>query len=84
MSIVYYYAVPAVYDITICYRKDEPTIMSVVNAEPCKADIFVRRLPTSDIPMESEQAMSDWLINVYREKVLAWDELSQNYDPPHI
>ena len=63
------YAVPAVYDITICYREGEPTIMGVVNAEPCKADIYVRRLPTSDIPLESEQAMSDWLIKVYQEKV---------------
>ena len=43
--------------------------MGVVNAEPCKADIYIRRFPTSDIPMESEQAMSDWLIKVYQEKV---------------
>ena len=43
--------------------------MGVVNAEPCKADIFIRRLPTTDIPMESEQAMSDWLIKVYQDKV---------------
>ena len=43
--------------------------MGVVNAEPCKADIFVRRLPTSDIPMESEEAVSNWLIKVYQDKV---------------
>ena len=65
----YTYAVPAIYDITICYREGVPTIMGVVNAEPCKADIFVRRLPTSDIPMESEEAVSNWLIKVYQEKV---------------
>lgn len=70
-------AVPAVYDITICYREGEPTIMGVVNAEPCKADIFVRRLPTSDIPMDSEQATSDWLIKVYQEKVHAHYPLVQ-------
>ena len=63
------FAVPAVYDITICYREGEPTIMDVVNAEPCKADIYVRRLSTSDIPVQSDQAMSDWLIKVYQEKV---------------
>lgn len=62
-------AVPAVYDITICYREGIPTIMGVVNAEPCKADIFVRRLATDSIPMESEQATSDWLIQVYQDKV---------------
>lgn len=63
------FAVPAVYDITICYREGEPTIMDVVNAESCKADIYVRRLSTSDIPIQSDQAMSDWLIKVYQEKV---------------
>ena len=48
--------------------------MGVVNAEPCGADIFVRRLSTSDIPMESEQATSDWLIKVYQEKVCIYPE----------
>lgn len=52
--------------------------MGVVNAEQCKADIFVRRLSTSDIPMDSEEEMSDWLINVYQDKVFLFSFRNNN------
>lgn len=65
-------SVPCVYDITICYRDEkEPTIMGVVNAEPCKADMFVRRYPIEEIDTSSEESMSTWLIELFKEKVAA-------------
>lgn len=48
----YYYAyiiinlltVPSIFDITIGFREDgaEPTLKSVLNGEPCHAEMFVR------------------------------------------
>ena len=62
--------VGAVYDTTICYRGPKmPSIMGVVNAEPCAADICVRRFPISEIPRESDEELAQWLINLYKEKV---------------
>jgi hypothetical protein len=64
------HAVGAVYDVTTCYRgAKEPSIVGVINAEPCSADLNVRRYPISDIPTGSEKEMSDWLINLFKEKV---------------
>lgn len=63
-------AVGAIYDVTICYRgPKEPSIVGVVNAESCAADVCIRRFPISDVPTESEEATSKWLINLYQEKV---------------
>ena len=33
------FAVPAIYDVTICSRGDDPGLMDVVNAKPSSADI---------------------------------------------
>ena len=58
------------YDLTTWYRgPKDPSIMGVVNAESCGADLIVRRIPLSDIPTESDEAMSKWLVNLYKEKV---------------
>lgn len=60
----------AVYDVTICYRgTKEPSIVGVMNAEPCAADICIRRFPISGIPRESDEAMSKWLIDLFEDKV---------------
>ena len=60
----------AVYDVTTCYRgPKEPSIVGVVNAESCSADLFVRRFPLTDIPTDSEEEMTEWLINLFKEKV---------------
>ncbi len=67
--------VPCIYDVTICYRNNqEPTLMGVVNAEPCSADMMVRRYPITDIDTSSEEAMSQWLINLFKDKVRAMRE----------
>ncbi len=47
--------------------------MGVVNAEPCSADMMVRRYPISDIDTSSEEAMSQWLINLFKDKVSVSD-----------
>ena len=70
LLLCYVYPVGAVYDVTTCYRgPKEPSIVGVVNAEPSSADICVRRFPISEIPTGSDQELSDWLIERFKEKV---------------
>ncbi len=62
--------VGAVYDVTICYRGErEPSIVGVMNVEPCASDICMRRYPLSEIPRDSDEAMSKWLIDLFKNKV---------------
>ncbi len=64
------YAVGAIYDVTTCYRGEkEPSIVGVINSEPCAADICVRRFPLAEIPTDSDEAMSQWLVNLFKNKV---------------
>ena len=64
------HTVGAIYDVTICYRGEkEPSIVGVMNAESCKADVCVRRFPVSKIPRDSDEAMSKWLIDLFKNKV---------------
>ncbi|KAL5457641.1 hypothetical protein EMCRGX_G034924 [Ephydatia muelleri] len=62
-------SIPAIYDITIrCPDvSEQPTLMDVINAKPCRADIYFRRFSLSDLP-ESEEALTKWLIDLYRDK----------------
>lgn len=43
--------------------------MGVVNSESCSADLNLRRFPLSEIPMESEEEISEWLVKLFQEKV---------------
>lgn len=74
------FAVGAVYDITTYYRgPNEPSIMGAINAESCSADIFVRRFPLSEIPRESDEALSDWLVDLFKEKVSTFWQLIDSF-----
>ena len=39
---ILYCLVEAVYDITLGFKKGEPSILGVMNADPCEIDILVR------------------------------------------
>lgn len=61
------------YDITICYRgPKEPSIVGVINAESCSADLYMRRFAMADVVRDNpdDESLTKWLINLYKEKVL--------------
>ena len=37
-----FYTVPAIYDITIVSRGDDPSLLDVINAKPSAADVLIR------------------------------------------
>lgn len=47
-------------------------MIGVVNAESCSADILLRRFSMADIVKDNtdNDALSKWLINLYKEKVI--------------
>jgi lysophosphatidic acid acyltransferase/lysophosphatidylinositol acyltransferase len=67
--------VPAVYDITFCYREGMPSLRGVVNCESCAVDVLIRRVELNEVPTDTEQESSDWLIKLYQEK----DEIYEYY-----
>ena len=73
----------AVYDVTICYRgNQDPSVLGVVNAESSAADIAVRRFDMAEILRDNpdDEALADWLVNLYKEKVRAQHAQSVAFD----
>ena len=65
-------AVGALYDITICYRGTRnPSIVDVINAEPCSADLYMRRFAMADVVKDNpdDASLTKWLIGIFKEKV---------------
>ena len=62
---------PAIYDITVGFLPDSapPTLSSLIQGRPLKGQIYGRRIPTKNVPLETDEACSEWLHQLYREKV---------------
>ncbi|CAF0979391.1 unnamed protein product [Rotaria sordida] len=66
--------ITAVYDLTIGFKHTgaEPTLLSVLKGRSCQAEIFVKRIPTSEIPQDTE-GCSNWVHQLYQEKDKIYD-----------
>ncbi|UJR37543.1 hypothetical protein I4U23_030245 [Adineta vaga] len=66
--------IAAVYDLTVGFKKTGavPTLLSILKGHACQAEIFVRRIPISDIPQDTEQC-SNWVHELYQEKDKIYD-----------
>ncbi|XP_062505884.1 1-acyl-sn-glycerol-3-phosphate acyltransferase delta-like isoform X2 [Corticium candelabrum] len=60
--------VPYVYDITFGYPHGIVTLMNLAQGQKVYADVYLRRIPVSEIPMGSEEETSKWLIDLFKEK----------------
>ena len=68
-NVPFLFSVKAVYDVTVVFRTDEdPTLHDLVKAKSCIADVACRRIPIKEIP-DGEKEASDFLHQLYREKV---------------
>lgn len=59
--------VKAIYDITIGYEQGVPTLWQYIKGYAPRAHLHVRRYLIDDLP-ESEDALSAWLLDRFREK----------------
>ncbi|XP_062505493.1 1-acyl-sn-glycerol-3-phosphate acyltransferase delta-like [Corticium candelabrum] len=60
--------VTAVCDATVTYPRGVPSISNFIRGEKVYADVNMRMIPISEVPVESEEELSSWLINLYKEK----------------
>lgn len=63
--------VPAVYNFVLAFSKDSaPTkLRSILNRQPCRAHIYLKRISMLDIPYENEEQSGQWIHQIFREKV---------------
>lgn len=60
------------YDVTIAcddVEGESPTFKHIVNGIPLRAQFFMRRIPMSQIPTDDDKKCSEFLYNLYQEKV---------------
>lgn len=60
--------IPAIYDITFGYREGVPSILGVIDRISCSCDILIRRIPTSEVPTDSDEACANFLHELYQKK----------------
>ena len=60
--------VDAVYDITIGYTGEKPSLVDCFAVNVPKVNIHVRRFPIADLPVGDDEALNQWVFDRYREK----------------
>ena len=51
----------------------EPTILSMLHGQKVVGEMYVRRLPISDVPIEDETATAQYLHQLYQHKDMLLD-----------
>ncbi|XP_015789066.1 1-acyl-sn-glycerol-3-phosphate acyltransferase delta [Tetranychus urticae] len=71
---------PAIYNIQIAFRKEDPppTLTSILRRQPLHGYMYIQRVPMKNIPKESDEQISNFLLDVYKQK----DQLT-NYFNEH-
>ncbi|CAF2446903.1 unnamed protein product [Rotaria sp. Silwood2] len=66
--------ITAIYDLTVGFKENgaEPTLLSILKGRSCQAEIFVKRIPVSKIPQDTE-GCNNWVHELYQEKDKIYD-----------
>jgi len=66
--------ITGIYDLTVGFKKTgaDPTLLSILKGRSCQAEIFIRRIPISEIPTDTK-GCDNWVHNLYREKDQIYD-----------
>lgn len=69
-----------IYDVTVCVPSGgtAPTLKNILYGRRCYAEMLVRRIPLSEVPMETDEATGHWLQGLYREKDNLFESFVQN------
>lgn len=72
--------VPAILDLTVAFVKDAapPTLMSIIQGQKCRAEMYLRRIPLEQVPTETDEACGKWLHKHFKEKDDIYDSFVQN------
>ncbi|CAF3780471.1 unnamed protein product [Rotaria sordida] len=66
--------ITGIYDLTVGFKKSgaKPTLLSIIQGRSCQAEIFVRRIPLSEIPKDTN-GCNNWVYKLYKEKDQIYD-----------
>ncbi|CAF1140090.1 unnamed protein product [Rotaria sp. Silwood1] len=66
--------ITGIYDLTVGFKKSgaKPRLLSIIEGRSCQAEIFVRRIPLSEIPKDSN-GCNNWVYKLYEEKDKIYD-----------
>ncbi len=48
----------------------EPTFTSIIEGKPCNGDMYLRKIPLSEVPTDSDEEIAQFLYDLYQKKVL--------------
>lgn len=70
----------AILDLTVAFARDSapPTLMSIIQGQKCRAEMYLRRIPLEDVPTESDEECAKWLFEHYKQKDNIYDNFVQN------
>jgi len=74
--------IPAVYNFMLAFTKDSasPKFRTLLKGHTCKAQLYIKRVPMSEIPYEDEGKCADWLYKLFQEKDRIYDHFIQHDD----
>ncbi|CAF4176551.1 unnamed protein product [Rotaria sordida] len=66
--------ITGIYYLTVGFKKSgaKPTLLSIIKGRYCQAEIFVRRIPLSQIPKDTN-GCNNWIYKLYKEKDQIYD-----------
>lgn len=69
--ISYFILVPAIYNIQVAFRKEDPpaTLTNILKRQSLRGYMYIQRVPMKDIPKEDDQQISNFLLDIYKQKV---------------
>jgi len=72
--------IPAVYNFMLAFSKDSapPKFRTILQGKSCKAQLYIKRVPTTDIPYEDEEKCAEWLHTLFQEKDRIYEHFVQH------
>ncbi|CAF3236758.1 unnamed protein product [Rotaria socialis] len=74
--------IPAVYNFMLGFTKDSApaSFRTLLKGHSCKAQLYIKRHPTSQIPYEDEAKCGEWIQKLFQEKDRIYDSFVQHDD----
>jgi len=59
-------------------QENKPTLKNILKGKPCYAQMYLRRYLIEDIPCDTDEECSEWLMKLFREKDAIYENCIQN------
>ncbi|CAF1000759.1 unnamed protein product [Rotaria sp. Silwood1] len=72
--------IPAVYNFMLGFSKDSaaPKLRTLLNGHSCKAHMYLKRIPMSEIPYQDDEKCAEWIHKLFQEKDRIYEHFIQH------